>query len=97
MEKQMMKHGVNNGKTAVARSREERELRGVIASELTEVLTELERLRPRWEAPAEVARFVSAAERTLAVLHERAQAEEGRRRVAPPPAPGWGDRDATGR
>lgn len=99
MEKQMMKHGVDDVKTALARSREERELRGVIASELTEVLTELEQLRPPREAPVEVARFVSAAERTLAVLHERAQAEEeeGRRWVAPPPAPGSDDRDATER
>jgi hypothetical protein len=97
LEKRRIRHGVNDVKTAVARSREERELRGLIASQLTEVLTELERLRPPREAPAEVASFVSAAERTLAVLHEGAQAEEeGPRRVAPPPAPGSDDRDATG-
>lgn len=91
-----MKDGVDDVKAAVDRSREERELRGVIASELTEVLTELEQLRRAPEAPAGVARFVSAAERTLAVLHERAQAEEGRRVVAPPPAPAPGPRGRRG-
>lgn len=89
-----MKRGMDGVQAGGGRSRRERELRGVIASELTEVLAELDELRPPREAPAEVARFVSAAERTLAVLHDRARADQGGGRpvAPPPPAPGSDDR-----
>jgi hypothetical protein len=66
-----MNRSVDEVQTAADRSQEVRELRGVITSELAEVLAEVERMRSLEEAPAEVDRFVAAAEETLAVLHGR--------------------------
>ena len=82
LEKQRMNRSVDNVQTAADRSREVRELRGVITSELTEVLAEVQRMRSLEEAPAEVDRFVAAAEETLAALHSWAQAGDGRRTIA---------------
>ena len=82
LEKQRMNRSVDEVQTAADRSQEVRELRGVITSELTEVLAEVERMRSLEKAPAEVDRFVAAAEETLAVLHRRAQAGRGCRTIA---------------
>lgn len=66
---------MNDVNVVADRSRELRELRGVVASELTQVLAEVEQVRPLHEAPAGLDRFVAAAERTLAALQEGARAE----------------------
>ena len=73
-----MRRSVDNVQTATDRSQEVRALRGVITSELTEVLAEVERVRSLERAPAEVDRFVAEAEETLAVLRGRATGD-GRR------------------
>jgi hypothetical protein len=77
-----MNRSVDNVQTAADRSQEVRELRGVITSELTEVLAEVERMRSLETAPAEVDRFVASAEETLAVLRRWARAGGGRRTIA---------------
>lgn len=82
LEKQRMDLSVEDVLTAADRSREVRKLRGVITSELTEVLAEVERMRSLEAAPAEVDRFVASAEETLAVLRGWAQAGDGRRTIA---------------
>jgi hypothetical protein len=73
LEKQRMRAVVHHTK----RSREMQELRQVISSHLSEVLTEVERLGPLQEAPAGVDQFVAATRRTLAVLREEAGDDRG--------------------
>lgn len=75
MEKRRKKQRVNHVDVVAERSRELRELRGAVAAQLTQVLAEVEQVRPLQEAPAGVDQFVAAAERTLAALQEGAQAE----------------------
>jgi uncharacterized protein YicC (UPF0701 family) len=84
LEKQRKKQGADSVKVAADRSQEARALRDVIADQLTQVLAEVDRVRPLQAAPAQVERFVAATERTLAGLQERRRSEEARLGIAPP-------------
>jgi hypothetical protein len=71
LEEQRIEAVVDDTNVAVGRSLEVRALRDAISLRLTEVLAEVEQVRPLQDAPVGVDRFVVATHRTLADLRER--------------------------